>query len=184
MNGNQDNFGLDSIQPLEPVVPTPTVEDNEVPVTSVEIPVQEPQTQFAFTTEVPTVDSVVPVEPVAPVEMPIQESQTPFAFTTEAPVVDPVVSVEPVSYEEPTVATTSFTEIPVAGVTEQQPEFGVVNEHPDAKISLRKEEEEEIPVASNLPEEKMDKSTMWMLIWLFVGMLAVIIALPYMFKLF
>ena len=133
MNGNQDNFGLDSIQPLEPVVPTPTVEDNNV------------------ATEVPE------------------------TFVTQP---------EPVSYEEPTVATTSFTEIPVAGVTEQQPEFGVVNEHPDAKISLHKEEEVSTPVASNLPEEKMDKSTMWMLIWLFVGMLAVIIALPYIFNLF
>ncbi len=160
MNENHDNFGLDNIQPLEPVVPTSPIEENSISTeTPAEMPVQEPQVEPAFTMETP----VVPVEPVAPVE--------------------PVDPVEPVSYEEPPVATTSFTEIPVSSVT-QQPEFGVVNEHPDAKISLHKEAPEQVPVTSNLPEEKMDKSTLWMLIWLFVGMLAVIIALPYLFELF
>ena len=154
MNENHDNFGLDNIQPLKPVVP----EHENSTVTETEVTQPEMQeSSYAFQGQAPVVDPVAPVEP-----MPQVESE---------PVVEPISS------------TASFTEIPVAGVTSEESQLDVVNEHPDAKITLHKEEEV-IPVASNLPEEKMDKATLWMLIWLFVGMLAVIIALPYLFKLF
>lgn len=111
-----------------------------------------------------------------------------YAFDNAEPIaVDPVVPVQPEPVvEEPayTENSESFTEIPVSSVTEQQPPtIDTVNEHPDAKISLHKEEVE-MPVASNLPEEKMDKGTMWLLIWLFLGLMVVIIALPYLFELF
>ena len=159
MNENKD-FGLDSIKPLEPVSPIPEVEptQNVYETTSfyTEPQVEQPSTQYAFTTEAPVIDPVVPVTP------------------------EPVVS----DMEEIPVTdngyTTSYTEM----TTTEQPTVDAINEHPDAKISLHKESETETPVVSNLPEEKMDKGTMWMLIWIFVGMLAVIIALPYLFELF
>ncbi len=160
MNENKDQFGLDSIKPLEPVAPIPEVE--------------QPSTVYETTDFNP--------QPI------VEEPSTQYAFTTEAPVIDPVVPVtpEPVSYTEevPTVEndyTSSYTEMPIEP---EVPTVDTVNEHPDAKISLHKDTETEIAVRSNLPEEKMDKSTMWMLIWIFVGMLIVIIALPYLFELF
>lgn len=160
MNENKDNFGLDNIQPLEPVMPSSEPEEQsfqeETPVSYTEMPTVEPEMRYAFdNTEPIAVDPVVPVEP------------------------EPIVE-EPVYTER----SESFTEIPVSSVTEEQPPtIDMVNEHPDAKISLHKEANTEIPVASNLPEEKMDKGTMWLLIWLFLGLMIVIIALPYLFGL-
>ena len=171
MNDNQNNFGLDSIQPLEPVVPVqehPTVTESTQP--------EMETTTYAFQAETPVVDPAMPVEPMPQVDAPIVDPVAP---------VEPIPQVESESVVTPMTSTTSFTEIPVASVTSVESQLDVVNEHPDAKISLHKEEEEVIPVASNLSkEETMDKSTLWMLIWLFVGMLAVIIALPYLFELF
>ena len=155
MNENKD-FGLDSIKPLESVTPIPEVEptQNTFEATSfhTEPQVEQPSTQYAFTTEAPVIDPVIPVTPEPVV-----------SYTEEIPVTDNEYA-------------TSYTEMPVASA--EQPTVDAINEHPDAKISLRKESETETPVVSNLPEEKMDKGTMWMLIWIFVGMLAVIIALP------
>ncbi len=157
MNENKD-FGLDSIKPLEPVTPVPETEPTQNVFETTNFyteTVEQPSTQYAFT-EVPTIDPVVPVMP-EPVVSDMEE----------APVVDN-------GY------TTSYTEM----TTAEQPTVDTINEHPDAKISLHKDYETETPVVSNKPEEKMDKGTMWMLIWIFVGMLAVIIALPYLFELF
>lgn len=158
MNENKD-FGLDSIKPLEPVTPVPEVEPTQNIVETTNFyteTVEQPSTQYAFTTEAPTIDPVVPV-------------------TSE-----PVVS----DMEEVPVADNGYTASYTEMTTAEQPTVDTINEHPDAKISLHKEYETEAPVVFNKPEEKMDKGTMWMLIWIFVGMLAVIIALPYLFELF
>ena len=166
MNENNDQFGLDSIKPLEPVAPLPEVEPTQVYETTsfqseptVEPVVEQPSTQYAFMAETPAIDPVVPVTPEPEV-----------SYKEEVPAIDN-------GYVN------SYTEMTTDNV-EQQPTVDTINEHPDAKVSLHRQSDTEIPVASNLPEEKMDKATMWMLIWIFVGMLIVIIALPYLFELF
>ncbi len=161
MNENKDQFGLDSIKPLEPVAPVPEAEPTASVYETTSFPTEpqvEPSTQYAFTTETPVTNPVTPVTP------------EPEVSYTEIPVTDN-------GY------VTSYTEMTNDNIS-QQPTVDAINEHPDAKVSLHRESDTEIPVASNLPEERMDKATMWMLIWIFVGMLIVIIALPYLFKLF
>ncbi len=163
MNENKDQFGLDSIKPLEPVTPIPEMEQPSTVFETADFTfqpkVEEASTQYAFTSESNVVDPVVP------------EFSEPAIMDTEE--VSSVDNTDTLSYTE------------MSPVTDEEiSTLDTVNEHPDAKISLRREMETEIPVHSNLPEEKVDKSTMWMLIWLFVGMLIVIIALPYLFELF
>lgn len=159
MNEYKESFGLDNIQPLEPVSTNPVPEETnqqEALRSYTEMPSMESKSEYAFdNTEPQPVDPVVPVEP------------------------QPIIE-ESVYMEQPI----SYTEIPVTGVTEQPPVADIVNEHPDAKISLHKETEQEVTVASNLPEEKMDKATIWLLVWLFLGFMIVIIALPYLYELF
>lgn len=182
MNENNDNFGLDSIQPLEPVTPVsePDTSANVfgVPSFYTEPKAEETNTQYAFTSEEPTVS----VESSF-VETPIVENT--YSDYVQVPTPEPEIS--PIAPTEIPVVednfTTSYTEMPIIDNV-QQPMINDVNEHPNAKIELHKESNDEIPIDSNLPREKMDKGTFWLLILLFVGLLAVIIALPYVFNIF
>lgn len=196
MNENNDNFGLDSIQPLEPVTPVSETNTNVfgVPNFYVEPMAEEQNIQHAFTSEEPPIS----VEPEMPnissaeisapentynnyaenseIGMGYSANTEVSTFAPEMPNVSPIEN----SVEE---NVSSYIEMPTMDSV-QQPMVNDVNEHPNAKIELHKEMNDEIPVDSNLPREKMDKGTFWLLICLFVGLLAVIIALPYVFDLF
>lgn len=199
MNENNDNFGLDSIQPLEPVTPIPDAGTNtnvfEIPNFYAEPEVEESNTQYAFTPEEPenTSSSEIPA-----VENGYSTNTGMFAVdsnssSVEAPEIEDVYSnYAEIPTIEPEMPNVSSVEMPNVGYTPSYNEMPVnqrsmtndVNEHPDAKIELHKAMKDEAPVDSNLPREKMDKGTFWLLILLFVGLLAVIIALPYVFDLF
>lgn len=169
MNENKDSFGLDNIQPLESTVREP-VETSAVLETGFYTEpnpvVNEENAQFAFTPE-EFVISDMPT--VSPVETPVIEN--PYNFYAENPTteIEPTVN-SPLAQE----TLVSFTEMPI---TNEQPVIGSINEHPDAIIALHKTERNVIP---NLPEENVDKSTIMLLVCLFLGMLFVIILLPYL----
>lgn len=120
----------------------------------------------SFTSQVETVvEPVTPLDPVVPLE-PMTED----VDTNSAPLDQPI--------------TESYTEIPVASVTENQPEKPIeMIEHPDAKVTLHREINQDLPEIKE-PTEKVDKSTIWLLVGLFVGLMAVILALPYLSQLF
>ena len=130
-------------------------------------------------------DPIQPIEPISPfyndtvsVENQAQKVEQPQYTYMEPSAVTPV---EPPLNRE-TFNVNSYAEMPNVSNTEAPIIDQEINENPNAKISLRKEEE--VEVESNLPREKMDRGTFWMLIWLFIGLLVVIIALPYVYELF
>ncbi len=139
-------------------------------------------------------DEVKPVEPVNPfyeetnplvenyVEM---QPQNQYAYSSQSEVMqESVMPVTPQPLEQED--SLSYAQMPIVdNLNPQIPTIDSdINENPNAKISLHNNIEENIPVSSTPIDEKVDKSTIWMLVILFIGLLAVIIALPYMYELF
>lgn len=171
MNENKDSFGLDSIQPLETTSREP-VGNSTVFETGFYVEPKavgnEEETQYAFTPEEFVVSDV---STELSEEVPVEENS--YNFYEATPIAE---TVSPTNTAIPAQEiSTSFTEMSTAV---EQSSMGSVNEHPDAIISLHKSGAEE-NVVSSRPEEKVDKSTIVLLVCLFLGMLFVIILLPY-----
>lgn len=192
MNERENIFG--SLENIEPVTnTTPDTEANtsifggESNVSFTEMPVND------SIDSVPMVDNTYMEEPIAPVA-PLDDQvsvaiEEPTSFEQPAQAtVEPVTPVEVTTQdmEVDPASSMSYTEIPVASVTDNAPERRperpeTVNENPNGKVTLRREEQD-LPEIKE-PSEAVDKETIWLLVWLFVGMLAVILALPYVSQL-